>query len=110
MRIVRGSMPHDEFTMMPNAAAQDVRLSRGARGLLTEIVSRPPGWSTNAETLASQGPEGVKLIKKYLGELRALGYLDRVRERTLTGRFEYTLYVNLYPEREAAATLFDDEP
>lgn len=68
------------------AALQDQRISRRARGLLAELMSRPAGWKTSAEGLARVGPEGRDAMRAALIELEDAGYLTRTRTRSRDGR------------------------
>lgn len=45
MLIVRRSKPADNFLIIPNVALFDERLGYVARGVLHELLGRPPGWA-----------------------------------------------------------------
>lgn len=45
MLIVRWSKPADNFLIIPNVALFDERLGYVARGVLHELLGRPPGWA-----------------------------------------------------------------
>lgn len=84
MRINR-SHPDDNFTISPNAMLQDERLSYVALGILVRLLSRPDGWSTNADTLWRQAKrshgtksgQGREAIRAAFVELEKYGYLVR---------------------------------
>jgi hypothetical protein len=84
MRINR-SHPDKNFTISPNAMLQDERLSYVALGILVRLLSRPDGWSTNADTLwrqakrshGSKTGQGREAIRAAFAELEKYGYLVR---------------------------------
>ncbi|MBV9024442.1 MAG: hypothetical protein JO362_11780 [Streptomycetaceae bacterium] len=69
------------FTVLSNAVLQDRRLSYTARGLLTDLLSRPDGWSEDGRHMADTSPQGRRAIAKALRELKDFGYyrVDKVR-------------------------------
>ncbi|MDH6127955.1 hypothetical protein [Kitasatospora sp. GP82] len=46
------------FTVLPNGLLQDRRLSYTARGLLTDLLSRPDGWREDGRHMADSSPQG----------------------------------------------------
>lgn len=94
LRIHR-SHPDEGFTIIPNGALQDERLTWAARGLLFEILSRPEGWETNADALWSKArrsrsshiPEGREVVRRLIAELEQLGYIVRSKVQVERGRF-----------------------
>ena len=83
-----------DFTIMPNAWARDIRLTRKARGLLAELLSHSVGWSISLATLTANGVEGRDAIRSAIRELESAGYLVRSRKRDAAGRLgeaEYAL-------------------
>lgn len=98
MRIHR-SNPDDNFTIIPNAALRDERLSYTARGILAELLTHSDGWETNADALwrQSQKRRGVKTgegregIRAAFAELEEYGYLVRRRVQGDKGRFATVL-------------------
>lgn len=101
MRIHR-SNPDSNFLMLPNATAQDGRLSWMARGLLIELVSRPIDWEANADLLSDQATaqrgekvgEGRRAVRAAFAELEEYGYIVRSRVRVERGRF--TTVIDVY--------------
>lgn len=73
MRIHRNRQTHG-FTVLPNALLQDRRLSYTARGLLTDLLSRPDGWSEDGRSMADRSPQGRHAVAKALRELASFGY------------------------------------
>lgn len=79
-RIVRAPR-REHFTIIPNAILQRSDLTRRAKGLLCELLSRPDGWTTSAQRLADTGPEGRDAMRTALRELEQVGYVIRDRWR-----------------------------
>lgn len=71
----------DRFTIIPNAILQRSDMTRRAKGLLCELLSRPDGWTTSAQRLADTGPEGRDAMRTALAELESFGYIIRDRWR-----------------------------
>lgn len=100
MRIHRSS-PDDDFTIIPNAALRDTRLSYTARGILAELLSHMDGWETNADALwrlatkhrGIRRGEGREAIRAAFVELEQCGYLVRPRVRNQRGEIETRLEV-----------------
>lgn len=89
--IVRGGLPADNYTITSNAAIEDKSVSLKARMILIYLLSRPPGWVTSAERLAStiSDRDGLSAIKSGLRELEQAGYLIRTRTRADNGRWRW---------------------
>ncbi len=86
MSIRRAPRSHS-YTIMPNGALTDDRLSFKARGLLAYILSKPDHWKTNSGHLASVGPDGLTAVRTGLRELQDLGYATLLRHRNPDGTF-----------------------
>ncbi len=88
MTIVRSPRPDSGFTILPNAALNDQRLSWKARGLLAHLLAKPPLWRTSSRRLALHGPDGRDAVRTGLAELEQAGYLvrDRIQDAG-TGRW-----------------------
>lgn len=71
--IRRGQRP-ERYLLVSNDVVRDVRLSRRARGLLVELLSRPDNWQINVAGLLEGGPEGRDAIRAALRELEEVGY------------------------------------
>lgn len=104
MKITRARR-RQNFTVIPNEAIDDERMSFRARGLLAYLLSRPDGWTTSAERLASVATEGRDAVRTALREIEDAGYLRRTVSR-VGGRFASDWQVVDEPERETS----DGEP
>lgn len=89
----------EQFTIIPNSLLQRTDLSRRAKGLLCELLSRPEGWRTSAARLADQGPEGRDAMRATLKELEAVGYVVTNRWRDATTQ-----------QWRSMMTVFDEPP
>lgn len=85
--MIRRAPRERDFTVLPNAALEDERLSYRARGVLAYILSKPDHWKTNSEQLAHGGREGRDAIRTALGELQTAGYAMLVKDRKPDGTF-----------------------
>lgn len=86
MRLRRVENPRG-WTSLPNAMLEDRTLSWRARGILAYLLSRPPFWETNSETLAALGKEGREAVRTALRELQTARYLHRPRQQGSDGRW-----------------------
>ena len=86
------------FTIVPNAILQDRRLSYTARGLLTDLLSRPDGWREDGRRMAETSPQGRIAITKALRELTAFGYYRVIRLRRPDGTFVSEAHVYDTPQ------------
>ncbi|MFA3876471.1 helix-turn-helix domain-containing protein [Streptomyces sp. MMCC 100] len=77
-------------------------MSLTAIGLATHILSLPERALVDIRTLAERFPEGRERIASGLRELEEHGYLERVRERSETGRLVTRTYAHHTPERAVA--------
>lgn len=89
-----------DYVVVQNAVARDARLSYRARGVLLDMISRPPNWRFNAERLAACSPnEGRDAVRTAIGELRKAGYVLYTRERSGGGRWRTVVTVSDKPLR-----------
>lgn len=108
---IRRSRPAADFTIIPNAALRDDRLSYCARDVLVELLSRPDGWETNADALSERARrhrgsgrgEGRRAMRAAFAELEAIGYMIRHREQAAGGRFVTVLEVHDTPQDRGTA-------
>lgn len=103
---IRRSRPEADFTIIPNQTLRDDRLSYCARGVLSELLSRPNGWETNADALSDRARrrrgdivgEGRRGLRSAFKELEAAGYMVRRKEQGEKGRFITVLEVYDTPQ------------
>lgn len=95
--IVRRPRYH-RFTILPNEALNDERLSWKARGLLAFLLSKPDHWRTTSAHLAKVAPDGRDAVRAGLTELEDAGYLVRRKYRDERGRWKQDTYVYDNPE------------
>jgi hypothetical protein len=108
---IRRSRPEADFTIIPNSTLRDDRLSYCARGVLSELLSRPNGWETNADALSDRARrqrgdvvgEGRRGLRSAFKELEAAGYMIRRKEQGEKGRFITVLEVYDTPQDRGAA-------
>lgn len=82
IRIRRGPLPTDHFTMIPNDYARDTALSWAARGLLVWLMSHAVSFKVTEEGMIAAGGTKRDGIRSMVGELERAGYLRR--DRTFT--------------------------
>jgi hypothetical protein len=85
-QIIRSAHTANYFVAQ-NEYARDRRLSAQARGLMTNLLTRPDNWVINIKFLCAEMRMGVVRVKKTLQELERYGYLIRNRTRDAIGRF-----------------------
>jgi hypothetical protein len=85
-QIIRSAHTANYFVAQ-NEYARDRRLSAQARGLMTNLLTRPDNWVINVKFLCAEMRMGVVRVKKTLQELEKYGYLIRNRTRDAIGRF-----------------------
>ncbi|MFF0463446.1 helix-turn-helix domain-containing protein [Streptomyces mexicanus] len=91
------------YVVVGNHLAQHRELSLTAIGLATHILSAPEGTPADIRSLADRFSEGRDRIASALRELEEHGYLERVRERTESGRLVTRTYAHHTPAAAAAA-------
>jgi hypothetical protein len=82
----------DNFAIVPNAVANDERLSFEARGLLVYLLAKPDDWQVTIPDIMRTGEIGRDKAYKLLSELEKARYLERERTRTADGRLSATNY------------------
>lgn len=91
---------------LTNDSMQNVhtKLSLRARGLLGEMVSRPPDWRFSVERIAANSPtEGREAVTTAMRELEDAGYVIRKAERGRGGKITTVVRVSDVPIPEWAA-------
>jgi hypothetical protein len=75
------------YTVIPNAALRDSRLSWKATGLLAVMLSYPDDWEFNQAHLVGLKGDGLTAVRAALRELQIAGFLTRTPRRDSdTGR------------------------
>ncbi|MEZ7755329.1 hypothetical protein O5Y58_07430 [Microbacterium paraoxydans] len=85
-----------DFTQLPNTWLRDKRISRGARGLLAELMTHDVGYDVSLQGLAAMGTEGKDALRRMVTELEHFGYLSRHRARA-KGKFGGTTWTLMDP-------------
>jgi hypothetical protein len=89
------------FTTIGNALIQNKALSWKARGIMIYLLSMPEDWEFNLSDLANRAPDGKAALRTGIDELKALGYIDIVRDRAEAGTFDgWTWYVYEQPKAD----------
>ena len=81
------------FIVLYREAAQDVRLTLEARGLLALMVSLPENWEYTVSGLAVKAGCGKDKVRRLLKELQAVGYLVREQSHDRGGKFAGNVYI-----------------
>lgn len=97
---VHRSKHTEHFTILPNAALRDPRLSYRARGVLMELLSRPEDWQATADSLSRAAKkergkkgEGRDAMRGAFAELKAAGYIVASRVDGESGTHTTELHV-----------------
>lgn len=85
MKIRRGPVAADNFTILPNAQVRDEGLSWEARGLLAWLHSHADGFEVTEDAIIEAGPAGRRAVRSMIHELEAASYLRRDRTPVMTG-------------------------
>lgn len=101
-------MRHEaHFTILANEAIRDGRLSGLTRSVLMELISRPPGWQTNADQMWRQArkdrgdrAEGRRAFRTAFSELEEFGYLRRELKHN-GKRVETVMHLFHLPQEES---------
>lgn len=72
---------NDQFAIIPNAVANDDRLSFEARGLLVYLLAKPHDWEIRRSDLQRAGGIGRDKAQKLMRELIGSGYMERGEDR-----------------------------
>lgn len=87
------------YAIVPNAVADDTRLSFEARGVLVYLLAKPHDWKIRISDLRKQGL-GRDKAYRILDQLQRAGYIERVQRRGENGRHaevDYTVYDDPVP-------------
>lgn len=87
MSVLRGTLPTDGYTIIPNAWLRDAALSAKAKGILCYLASHREGYELTFAQMTREMRDGEGALRTGCEELEAAGYLGRVRTREESGRF-----------------------
>lgn len=76
------------YTCIQNSVLRNERLSLGARGLLSFMISCPPNWNFNLYGLCRDTNTKRTKMGNYLNELQKEGYIKRIIARE-NGKIKY---------------------
>lgn len=97
--------PDNRYTKIRNAMLEDPRLTLKAKGLLTLMVSRPPGWAYYETQLVTLNKDKLASLRSGMQELIDAGYVTRTRQRKDDGTLSSTTYsVTDEPEADGNST------
>jgi hypothetical protein len=94
--ILRHRHPN-RFTVLPNDAIRNRRLSFRAVGVLAHLLSLPDGAKVDSITLATSHREGRDAVRGALSELGTHGYYRRTRIRLADGTLRTEIIVSSTP-------------
>jgi hypothetical protein len=95
MSIIR--QPHRRnYTVLPNEALRDDRLSFRATGLLAYLLSLPEGGTVDSTSLSRRKREGRNAIRTAYTELVEAGYVVRTKEQKADGK--WVTYTDVFDE------------
>lgn len=86
MSVLRGVLPTDGFTIVPNAWLRDPALSAKAKGILCYLASHREGYELSFAQMCREMRDGESALRSGCEELEAAGYLTRARNREESGR------------------------
>ena len=88
MTIRRSASPlRKNFTIIPNEAMNDKRLSWEARGMLAYFLSKPDHWKVIPKALINETDAGKVVVYRVLKELEDAGYITTEQKHRKDGTF-----------------------
>jgi hypothetical protein len=92
----------ENFAIVPNAVAEDDRISFEARGVLVYLLAKPNDWHVQIKDIMRAGNIGRDKVYRILKELRTAGYVrlvvHRNADQTIASQ-EYEVYDNPIPDQ-----------
>lgn len=91
----------DSFAIVPNAVANDERLTFEERGVLIYLLAKPNDWNVSAVDLMRRGGFGRDKAYRILQKLKTVGYLRRTQSKDQSGRFmayDYEVHDSAVPD------------
>jgi hypothetical protein len=93
MTVLRISKREKNFLILDKTCLTEPKLSWGAKGLHTYLMSMPDNWRVNVFNLQKSSKNGRDAVRSFLNELEEAGYikksLNRVAQTGRFGGFEY---------------------
>ena len=80
------------FTTMLNHHLRNKDLSLKAVGLMSKMLSLPPGWDYSLKGLATLNTDGIDGVRSAMRELEEHGYVVRTQLRDENGRMSRSHY------------------
>ncbi|QND60364.1 helix-turn-helix domain-containing protein [Mesorhizobium huakuii] len=99
----------DKFAIIPNAVAEDYRLSFEARGLLCYLLAKPNDWRVEVSDIMQSGGIGRDKAYRLLKELRETGYIELVQKRNAFNHITEHQYV-VYDRAVPSEFLLPEKP
>ena len=90
--IIRGRLPQDNFTIIPNEWLRDRRMSQKARGVMAYILSHEMNYNLTTEQIIRDGKDGRDSVQAALRELEDLHYLVRHQDQNDDGTWAPTTF------------------
>jgi hypothetical protein len=87
-----------KFVVLPNAIAQNGRLSLTARGLLSLLLSQPENTAATVKELTEDAAEGQKRVTNAMRELQDAGYVVCTRMQNERGHWSTAVEVFDVPQ------------
>lgn len=109
----------ERFAIIPNAVAEDSRLSFEARGVLCYLLAKPHNWQVQIQDIQKAGDIGRDKVYRILKELKDAGYIKVVVKRDEQARIlshDYVVYDDAvpdqlpFPEKPEVAELLPEKP
>lgn len=91
----------DSFAIVPNAIANDERLTFEERGVLIYLLAKPDDWNVSVVDLQRRGGFGRDKAYRILQKLVTVGYIRRKQSKDASGRFtsyDYDVYDDAVPD------------
>lgn len=99
------------FTRVPNHIINDPNLSLKAKGLISSLLSLPPGYHPSVEGLAKKHGTGTSAIRSGLQELRDAGYLKVDKKYDVSRQFAgYEWRLSDHPEGLEVPDYYREKP
>jgi hypothetical protein len=92
----------DRFAIIPNAVAEDSRISFEARGVLCYLLAKPHNWQVQIADIQKAGGIGRDKVYRILNELKDAGYIKVTIKRDEQARIvshDYVVYDDAVPDQ-----------